>query len=116
MIVCTYAFPNGYDARYPIVIDPVVEFCTYAGSSADNFGTTATYDAARSLVRCGHCVQYRLPGHHGCAFKPTFGGPTLSGTDMGCHQVQSGWYLLDLEHLSGGSANEVPHSMVTNSR
>ena len=37
-----FSFPNGYDACYELVIDPLLIFSTYSGSTADNWGSTAT--------------------------------------------------------------------------
>lgn len=109
----SYTFPNGYDERYPIVIDPVVEFCTYAGSSADNFGTTATYDEQGHLYGAGTVFNIGYPVTTG-VLQPTFGGPTLSGTDMAVTKFSPDGTALIWSTYIGGSANEVPHSMVTN--
>ena len=40
--VLSFAFPNDYNRDYPLVIDPVLEFSTYSGSTTDNFVYTAT--------------------------------------------------------------------------
>ncbi len=42
--VVTYYFPENYDATKLLVIDPTVVFATFTGSTADNWGFTATYD------------------------------------------------------------------------
>ena len=42
--VVTFDFPKGYDKNTILIIDPILIFSTYSGSSADNFGYTATYD------------------------------------------------------------------------
>lgn len=110
----SYAFPNGYDTRYPIVIDPVVTFCTYAGSSADNFGTTATYDEQGHLYGAGTVFNIGYPVTLGVV-QSTFGGPTLSGTDMGITKFSPDGTTLIWSTYLGGNASEVPHSMVTNS-
>src|SRR5690606_18802547 len=33
-----------YDQNLPLIIDPELSFSTYSGSTADNFGFTATFD------------------------------------------------------------------------
>ena len=42
--ILTFEFPNGYDNNHKLFIDPTLIFSTYSGSTADNFGYTATYD------------------------------------------------------------------------
>ncbi|MEQ9375710.1 MAG: PKD domain-containing protein [Imperialibacter sp.] len=40
----SFEFPNGYDKDKTLVIDPLLIFSTYSGSSTDNWGNTATFD------------------------------------------------------------------------
>ena len=40
-----FTFPNSYDKGVELIIDPVLVFACSSGSTADNFGMTATYDA-----------------------------------------------------------------------
>ena len=40
----SFDFPNGYDKSKKLIIDPTLEFSTFSGSFANNFGYTATYD------------------------------------------------------------------------
>ena len=40
--VLSYEFPEGFDATLPLVIDPSLIFSTFTGSTADNWGMTAT--------------------------------------------------------------------------
>ena len=40
----SFFFPEGYNLNNKLIIDPVLEFSTYSGSYADNFGYTATHD------------------------------------------------------------------------
>ncbi|HEY1039642.1 MAG TPA: hypothetical protein VGF30_09575, partial [Bacteroidia bacterium] len=51
--VLSYDFPNGYDKNYELVIDPVLVFACSSGSTADNFGMTATYDEEGNLYSGG---------------------------------------------------------------
>jgi hypothetical protein len=46
----TVTFALGqYDRSRPLVIDPTVQFSTYTGARGDNWGFTATYDAAGNI-------------------------------------------------------------------
>lgn len=42
-----------YNKNYPLIIDPLLVFSTYSGSSVDNFGHTATYDNSGNLYSAG---------------------------------------------------------------
>ena len=42
--ILSFDFPEGYNRNYELIIDPILEFSTYSGSTTDNFGYTATYD------------------------------------------------------------------------
>src|ERR1043165_2104530 len=42
----SYDFPDGWDKKLQLIIDPTVVFCSFTGSTADNWGYTATYDGA----------------------------------------------------------------------
>jgi hypothetical protein len=46
----SFEFPNGYDSSKELVIDPTLVFSSYTGSTANNFGFTATYDQKRCAV------------------------------------------------------------------
>src|SRR5690606_9875706 len=48
-----FILPDGYDPALPLVIDPVLTFGSYSGSTADNFGFTASYDAQGHLYGGG---------------------------------------------------------------
>lgn len=49
----SFEFPAGYNPDYALVIDPTIVFSTYTGSTADNFGFTATYDNDGNLYAGG---------------------------------------------------------------
>lgn len=48
-----FIFPEGYDSCYPLVIDPLLIFSTYSGSTADNWGSTATPGEHGNLYSAG---------------------------------------------------------------
>lgn len=107
----SYGFPEGFDPRYRLVIDPVVTFCSYSGSSADNFGTTATYDEQGHLYGGGTVFNFGYPTTLGVV-QPNFTG---TGTDMGITKFTPDGTALVWSTYLGGANSEVPHSMVTNS-
>lgn len=109
-----YAFPEGFDASLPLVIDPTVVFSSYSGSFGDNFGFTATYDDTGHLYGGGMVRETGYPVTLGVV-QPTFAGPTLSGTDMGISKFTPDGTALEWSTYIGGSQSEVPHSLVVNS-
>ncbi|MBL7940713.1 MAG: gliding motility-associated C-terminal domain-containing protein [Flavobacteriales bacterium] len=109
----SYVFPEGFDRRYAVIIDPVVTFCSFIGSSADNFGTTATYDELGHLYGAGTVFDIGYPTTLG-VLQDAFGGPLFTGTDMAITKFTPDGTELVWSTYLGGSGSEVPHSMVTN--
>jgi len=104
----TFYFPKGYDSKAALVIDPVLVFSTYSGSTTDNWGSTATFDAAGNLYSAGVVFGVGFPTTVG-AFQMGFGG----SIDMGVLKFNpTGTSLLYSTYL-GGSNTEFPHSLIT---
>ncbi|MBX2966379.1 MAG: gliding motility-associated C-terminal domain-containing protein [Cyclobacteriaceae bacterium] len=105
-----FFFPEGYDACYELVIDPLLIFSTYSGSTADNWGSTATPGEGGTLYSAGimrGALGGTFPATPG-AFQTTYGG----GYDVAILKYDStGSQLLYASHL-GGSSNDTPHSLV----
>jgi gliding motility-associated-like protein len=112
--VVTYDLPKGYDASLPLVIDPVVVFATFTGSTADNWGFTATYDYQGNFYGGGICAASGFPVSTG-AFQTTFAGGTSSlgiPGDMAIIKYNaSGTSRIWASYL-GGSNLDQPHSMI----
>src|SRR5690606_14124512 len=111
--ILTYVFPDGYDRTKILTIDPTIVFATLTGSTADNWGFTATYDAGGNLYAGGIANGLGYPTSLG-AFQTTFGGG--SATSMPCDITiskfdASGSSLLYSTYL-GGSEDDMPHSLV----
>lgn len=106
-----FSFPDGYDACYELVIDPLLIFSTYSGSTADNWGSTATPGEKGTLYSAGimrGALGGTFPATPG-AFQTSYGG----GYDVAILKYDStGSQLLYASHL-GGSSNDTPHSLVT---
>lgn len=108
------------DTNDTIVIDPVLVFSTYSGSTADNFGFTATYDNQGCLYAGGivDASSRAYPVTTG-AFQTTYGGsnngaePVFLPCDISISKYSpNGNSLLYATYL-GGSNNEYPHSLAT---
>lgn len=98
-----------YDKRLPLVIDPQLYFSTYTGSTADNWGTTATYDSYKNTYTGGIVFGVGYPTSVG-AFDTTFHG----NVDVAIFKFDTtGGERLFATYL-GGSEADMPHSMFVN--
>ncbi|MEO5585802.1 MAG: gliding motility-associated C-terminal domain-containing protein [Flavobacteriales bacterium] len=107
----SFDLPDGYDPSLALVIDPVLTFGTYSGSTADNFGFTATYDAAGHLYGGGIVFGAGYPTTVG-VLDPVFNGGTI---DIGLTKFSPDGTAQVWSTYIGGSGNECPHSLVVNS-
>lgn len=110
--VVSYQFPEGYDQTIELIIDPVIVFSTFTGSTADNFGFTATYDDDQNAYAGGIVFSaggYPItPG----AFQVAYAG---GGVDMSISKFSAdGTALLYSTYLGGSLSSDAPHSLVTN--
>jgi PKD repeat protein len=105
-----YTFPNGYDKRYELVVDPNLIFCSYSGSVIDNWGFTATYDQFGNLYAGGITFANGYPLSVG-AFQQTFGGGSCDATIS--KYTANGSVFLYSTYLGGDEADQ-PHSMIVN--
>ncbi len=104
-----------YDKNAILVIDPTLVFSTFAGSTTDNWGYTATYDALGNAYGGGIAFGNGWPTTVG-AFQRTFGGGGNTGEGTGfdialMKLTPTGNQRLYSTYL-GGSGNEQPHSLV----
>lgn len=106
----TFAFPKGFDPALPLVIDPVLTFSSFSGSTADNFGFTATYDNTGHLYGGGIVFGAGYPSTTG-VLDPSFNGGTI---DIGISKFSPDGSSLIWSTYIGGSGNETPHSLVVN--
>ena len=98
-----------YDTTLPLVIDPVLHFSTYTGSTADNWGTTATYDAHKNTYTAGLVFGIGYPTSVGA-----YDGTANGNADIGIFKFDtSGTQRLFATYL-GGSQADMPHSMYVN--
>ena len=98
-----------YDHGEELVIDPVLIFSTYTGSTADNWGTTAAYDSEKNVYTAGLVFSVGYPVSTG-AYQQTPGG----SVDVGIFKFDSiGQQRLFATYL-GGSSTDMPHSLFVN--
>ncbi|MEX2230950.1 MAG: PKD domain-containing protein, partial [Cyclobacteriaceae bacterium] len=108
----SFVFPDGFDACYELVIDPLLIFSTYSGSTADNWGSTATPGEHGNLYSAGVTEQSNGGGFPATAgaFQTTSGGLY----DIGILKYDSLGSQLVFATYLGGNNSESPHSLIMN--
>jgi gliding motility-associated-like protein len=126
----SFEFPDGYNKNYDLTIDPNIVFSSYTGSTADNWGYTATYDNQGSMYVGGY-VNATPPGGGNYpttigAFQAVWGGGTGGNNgngngiafscDMGISKFSPDGSTLEYSTYLGGNDNDTPHSMVVDAQ
>lgn len=113
-----FSFPKGYDKSQNLIIDPTIVFATLTGSTADNWGFTATYDHAGNLYAGGITNALGYPTTSG-AIQATFNGGIspipgniANGSDIAISKFNAQGNVLLYSTYIGGTDNEMPHSLV----
>lgn len=98
-----------YDKSRPLIIDPGIVFSSFCGSSADNWGFSATHDSKGNAYAGGIVDRIGYPYSPG-AYQEHWSG----AWDVAIMKLSSdGTQRLFATYLGGGG-NEMPHSMIVN--
>lgn len=101
-----------FDPCEILIIDPTLIFSTYSGSTADNWGNTATYDSGGNLYSGGISSLYS-----GGFFPTSFGAYQVSNGglwDVALIKYDSlGQNIIYATYL-GGIGNDIPQSLIVN--
>lgn len=113
----SFRFPKGYNKNEELIIDPVLVFACSSGSTADNFGMTATYDAAGNLYGGGTCFDQGYPVTLG-VYDSTYNGSVQGGrTDVVISKYDSsGVFLQYATYIGGAAGTEIVSSLIVNSQ
>jgi gliding motility-associated-like protein len=118
--ILQFRIEGNYSPNATLVIDPTIVFSTFTGSSADNWGYTATYDGKGNFYSGGIAFVSdggAFPVSNG-AFQTNFGGgnnstcETHGGFDIAIMKFDPTGVNRVYATYIGGSGNEQPHSMV----
>lgn len=111
---------DDYNKNDTLIIDPTLIFSTYSGSTADNWGFTATYDFLGNVYSGGIVMGIGFPDTLGASIMDFAGGadfpenPTYNfGWDLGIIKYDSLGKGLFATYI-GGNGSEMPHSMIVN--
>lgn len=109
----TYDFPKGYDKTQNLIIDPTIVFATLTGSTADNWGFTATYDQSGNFYAGGIVSGLGYPTTPG-AFQVVYHGGTNPSmpSDISITKFNASGSAPIYSTYLGGSGDEMPHSLV----
>ncbi len=99
-----------YATELPLIIDPTIIFASYSGSTADNWGYTATYDINGNLYGGGTVYNTGYPTTLG-AYNTTFMG---SICDIGITKFNTDGTARIFSTYLGGTDTEMPHSLIVN--
>jgi hypothetical protein len=102
-----------YDTTKELIIDPLLVFAAQSGSTADNFGMTATYDSRGSLYTGGTAFDVGYPTTPG-AYDVSYNGNAIDGyTDVVITKYDStGAFLKYSTYLGGATSSEIVTSLV----
>lgn len=111
----SFEFPNGYSQNDTLIIDPYLVFSTFTGSTSDNWGMTATPGPNGEMYAGGICFGAGYPTTTG-AYDVSFNGGTvnfnIAGFDVAISKFSADGTQLLFSTYIGGSANELPESMI----
>jgi gliding motility-associated-like protein len=119
---CKYILKNnvvtfdvkGYDKSSTLIIDPSLVFCSFTGSTADNWGFTATYGPDGSMFGGGIVFSGgSFPVSPG-AFQTNFGGGGggWGAFDIGIIKLSPNGSNRMYATYLGGTGNEMPQSII----
>jgi gliding motility-associated-like protein len=110
-----FSFPKGYNKNYELVIDPILVFAAQSGSTADNFGMTATFDPQGNLYAGGTVFDFGYPVTFG-AYDTGFNGPGYNGTtDVVITKYNTTGSSLLYATYFGGTQSEIVTSLIVDS-
>ncbi|MBO2008534.1 gliding motility-associated C-terminal domain-containing protein [Hymenobacter negativus] len=102
-----------YDRRRALVIDPVVRFASYTGSTVENWGFAGTSDAAGNMYSSGVVFEPGYPTTTG-AYQTSFSANTDIALMKFNTALSGPGARVWATHL-GGNGLEFPHSLLVNS-
>lgn len=107
--VLGFEFPDGYDSSQTLVIDPVLKFATYTGSTGDVWGYCSAHDAAGNFYAASLAKETGLPVTNG-AYQITY-----VDKDVAISKYNVAGNNLLFATYCGGNKEDIPTAMIVNS-
>lgn len=112
---------DGYSKSSELIIDPALIFSTFTGSTADNWGYTATYGADGSFYAGGVVFNREgnfpvSPGAFSTAFNGGVDDEGIGPYDIAIMKFSSNGVNRVYATYLGGNGNEQPHSLVADAQ
>ncbi len=104
----SFDFPNGYNESEVLIIDPNITFSSFTGSTADNWGMSATPDENGNLFAGGVAFGAGYPTSIG-VYDQTFNGGVV---DVSIFKFTADGTGMIYSTYLGGAGSETPNSMV----
>lgn len=113
--VVSFSLPDGYNQNYDLTIDPAtLIFASYSGSTSDNWGYSATYDADGNLYGAGIAFANGYPITLG-AFQTTWSaGAGSYVADITISKFNPTGTTLIYSTYLGGTNEDLPYSLIVN--
>jgi len=105
---------GNYNPAFELIIDPLLVFGSFSGSTADNWGFTATYDNAGNTYSAGVVFGVGYPTSTGAYSLEFAGGSGSRPGDIGIMKFDEAGQRLFSTYL-GGTSNELPQSLIVSS-
>jgi gliding motility-associated-like protein len=106
--VVSFAFPQGYQKNYPLIIDPVLVGATLSGSSSTNYGHCATYDRLGNIYTGAISFSAGYSTNTG-SFDVSFNG---GGTDIAISKYSPDASSRLYGTYIGSNGSDYPHSLI----
>lgn len=110
----SFDFPQGYNPKYDLIIDPELIFSTYSGSTSDNWGFTATFDEEGNAYSGGTAQLFGA--NDVVRLGPFTFANTAGGNDILILKFNATGTVLEYATLLGGTVVEFPHSLIVNNQ
>ena len=109
----SFKVPEYDKDRSTLIIDPILEFASYTGSTSNNFGYTAAPDGEGFLYSGSTVFAQGYPTTTG-AFDETYNDGPGSLVDIGLSKWDTTGSKLIWSTYIGGNESEIPHSLFVN--
>lgn len=111
--ILSFVFPEGYDQRIELTIDPILVASTLSGmSTSDNYGHCAAFDDKGNIFTGAISFGTGYPTTTG-AVQFSYGGGALSfAVDMAMSKLNPDGSTLIYATYLGGAEDDRPHSLI----